>query len=237
MEEDEIGGGEMGKENLAFIQSQENASRLEQIAKVIKTELLGSPAPWVTTNILGGYISYTSVDVNHPGHYDIHSSSNANSGLSVLLYPLSIKLNGNEKAIHIIKTADIVSNITRRIGFHNSSTVVAPTDSVCFEIINGTIKGVCTNNSTVTETTTTFTLSSSTWYRLSIELNTDATIATFKIYADDSDSVLWQDSIANNIPKTRALSHGDIVTYSAGSDRTIGYIDRMDLFLMNERKV
>jgi hypothetical protein len=28
LEEDEIGGGEMGKENLAFIQSQENASRL-----------------------------------------------------------------------------------------------------------------------------------------------------------------------------------------------------------------
>ena len=112
---------------------------------------------------------------------------------------------------------------------------MAPVDGVYCEIVDGTIVGKTANNSTRSTTATSFLLSANTFYRLNVTLNSDATLATFTLYADNSDTILWQDTLANNIPKTRTTGHGDIVTSSGTSAIALGAIDYLYVTLDSGR--
>jgi len=195
--------------------------------------------PWIGVHLLSGTANGATGALKHPGTLMYSSSSSANSGYSVRQTANTIVLGGGEKSTAIIKTASTLMGVTRRIFFHDTIDATAPVDGVYTEIVDGVLSGKTSSNSTRTTTGTTYTLTADTWYRLKCEINKDATQATYTLYADDSATVLWTDTLSTNIPKTigREVGHGDICTYSGSSAITIGYLDYIDIIIPNARRV
>jgi hypothetical protein len=79
-------------------------------------------------------------------------------------------------------------------------------------------------------TGTTYTFSASSWYRLKIQLNSNATSVTFVIY-DDAGNVLWTDSLTTNIPTSsgRETGAGMIGTSSGTTAVDLYHLDLMAL--------
>jgi hypothetical protein len=121
------------------------------------------------------------------------------------------------------------------MGFHNSVDHNAPTDGAYIKIAEGVLTGNTANNSTLSATATNYTLSADTWYRVKIELNIDATLATFTLYEDNTNTVLWTDTLSTNIPTTRTVGHGDVCTNSVSEVAVIGKLDYVALYLFKRR--
>lgn len=197
--------------------------------------------PWVNSAISSGTIGVLAPIPKHPGvlSYSSHAS-NANSGYCFITEGSTFLLGGGEKTTIIFKTPASLTGVTRRMGFHDSASVSAPTDGVYIKMDADTLTGQTINNTTGSTTATNYTVSTATWYRAVIELNADATLAIFTLYADDSTTVLWQDTLATNIPTAtgRNVGHGDVCTLASPSGATaIGAIDYMDIVLPNARRV
>ena len=99
--------------------------------------------------------------------------------------------------------------------------------------------GKTSNFNTRSVTSNTYTITPNTWYRSKVELNEDATLATYTLYADDSETVLWTNTLATNIPKTagREVGHGFISTSSGTTAISLANLDYMDIILSKTRKV
>lgn len=216
-------------------------ARLADIANKSACEFLNNSGllPWGVSAINTGTLGAISGTPKHPGVMPILSSATPNSGYRIRLNPDSLLLGGGEKTTIIFKPATTLLGVTARFGFHDSSDVTAPVDGVYAEIVDGVLSGKTSNNNTKSTTGTTFTLTADTWYRLVILLNNDATSAKFTLYADDSNTVLWSDSLAENIPNTagREVCHAYVCTYSGSSAITIGSLDYMDVVLPKARRV
>ena len=199
-------------------------------------------SPW-SSGVLGtGTLSTTSAVEKHYGVIGITShASNANSGARINLAGSSaLFLIGGEKTTMIFATSAILTGVLRRLGFHDTQSQSPPSDGVYCKIVDGVLTGQTTNNGTISTTGTSYNLTQSTWYRLVIELNSNATLATFTLYADDSETILWTDTLAENMPTTpgRQTSHGDICTLTSPSSAVeIGKLDYMDMILPNARRV
>jgi hypothetical protein len=194
-------------------------------------------SPWQYSTIANGTNNYEVYDLKHGGVYGYMSSSSANSGRMVRIDNPGLYLSGGESTTIIFKTAPTLTGVTRRMGFVTTSDQSDCSDGVYLEIIDGVIKGKTANNNTRSVTETTFTLTADTWYRLKIVINTDITRAQYTLYADDSITVLWDDTLSLNIPKTRGVAHGDVCTYSGNSAILIGSIDYMDIIIPNARRI
>jgi hypothetical protein len=201
----------------------------------------GALFPWNINPIASGTNTFATGNAKHPGvmSYSSHAS-NANSGCGLIGNSSAILLGGGEKTTIVFKTPSSLTGVTRRIGFHDTADQNAPNDGV-YVLMNGvTLNGRTMNNGTGSNTASTYTIAVDTWYRLVIQLNADATLATFTLYTDDSTTVLWTDTLATNIPKTsgRETSHRDVCTLASPSGATvIGYLDYMDIVLPNARRV
>jgi len=218
-------------------------SHTSQLADLMNKQwndfIQNTPNPWAGTAVNGGTNPGIAGTSKHPGVRSFISSTNANSGYGYTTSGAPIVLGGGEKSTVIIKTATTLTGVTRRTGFHDTSDFNAPTDGVYIKILDGVLTGQAVNNGTISTTGTNYTIAADTWYRLKIELNSDATLATYTLYADDSNTVLWTDTLSTNIPKVvgRETGHGDICSYSSTTAITIGYIDYMDIVLPNARRV
>jgi len=223
----------------------ENAERLDghsqQLAEIANKQwndfLTASVHPWGGNPINSGTWTGLNPTSKHNGIRTYTSSTTANSGYGILANVNSFMLIGGEKTTFIFKTPTVQSTITRRIGFLNSIDSTPPTDAASFRIIGASLYGSCNNNSNSTATSTGYILAADTWYRGVITINSDATLATFTLYADDSASVLWSDTITTNIPVNRLIGHGDIATSSGTTAITLGHLDYMDMIIPNARRV
>jgi spore coat protein U-like protein len=218
-------------------------SALAEIANKVSCEFLVATdnlKDWYGYHIGNGTKQVSASSAKHPGVVEYKSSAAVGSGYMYYTEQLAILLGGGEKTTIVFKTAATIAGVTRRMGFLDTS-LTAATDGVYCKIADGVITGQTASNSTVSTTATNYTLSAETWYRLVIQLNEDATAATFTLYADDSDTVLWTDALSTNIPTEagRNLAQQD-VCYFTNPDETItsiGYIDYMDIVLPNARRV
>lgn len=214
-----------------------NQIDLEYLRNRIYNDFLVTTNPtgaWHTAAVNGGSPAYAGGLANHQGVYQHTAAVAANSGSRVYTEPNSIVLTGSEKTTIIFKTV-ILANVLRRMGFHTSTDQTAPTDGVYCKIDGGVLTGQTANNGTGSTTGTSYNLGATTWYRLSIELNSTATLATFTLYADNSTTVLWTDTLSTNIPVSRLVSHVDICTSTAGSAVSIGLLDYMDIVFAGNR--
>jgi hypothetical protein len=193
---------------------------------------------WIGAAVNAGTIAVATSIAKHPGviAYLSHAS-NADSGYKFTTDAGTIVLSGGEPTTAIFKTGATLADITRRIGFHNATGVAAPTDGVYAKIApGGKIIGNVTVSNVIAATASDYQLLVDTWYRLKIEINAARTITTFTLYADDSDAVLWTDTVTAAIP-TMAIRHCDIATLAAPSGATtIGYVDYLD-FVPSARRV
>lgn len=217
-----------------------NNAQLNDIANKVSCDFLSpSISPWSTLIVASGTSTGVSGSLKHPGVRNLTSSTTQNSGYGYNTTSNSILLCGGEKTTIIFKTASTITGITRRLGFHDTIDQNDANDGVYAEIIDGVITGKTSSAGTRSATTATYTLTASTWYRLVIQLNSDATAATFYLYADDSNTLLWSSILNTNVPNSvgRETGHGDISTYNGTSAITIGSIDYMDIVLPNARRV
>lgn len=228
----------------AFNKTQEvegHLSILNDNTMKISQDFFSLPAlPWGGAAIAGGTSSNRDAIAKHNGiQAYVSHVSNANSGYYFSANSNAILLTGGEKTTIVFRTAGL-DGVTRRTGFHNSSDHNAPTNGIYTRIVNGVITGQSAANGVMSTSSTSYLLSSFGWYRLVIQLNTDATLATYTLFADDSTTVLWTETLIDNIPKItgREVSHRDVCTLASPTSAiTIGYIDYMDMLIPGARKV
>jgi hypothetical protein len=214
-------------------------AKLANIANKVWNDFLASTQtyPFATNAVASGIIGNTDGTVKHPGTVIFVSSTSANSGYKLNAGAATILLGGKEKTTVIFKTPADLTSITARIGFHDSADHTAPVDGVYVLISGTTLDGRTMNNSAGSNTATTYTVAAGTWYRLVIELNADATLATFTLYADDSDTVLWADTLSTNIPKARTTGYGITATSSGTTAITVLTLDYADIKFDSARRV
>lgn len=197
-----------------------------------------STAPWTGAALNSGSITSGTGTAKHPGIAVYGSSALANGGAIVKGSAAILLLAGGEKTTFAFKTAATLAGITRRMGFIDSTTTADAVNGAYVEIVDGVLKGKTATNSVYSNTNSTL-LYSNTWYRLVEQINFNATQVTYTLYADDSNTVLWQSTLTTNIPTAvgQEVGHADICFYSGTSAITIGYIDYMDLILPNARRI
>ena len=206
---------------------------LADMSKKISCEFMSATAgqkEWQGAGVNSGTIAVAASTAKHPGvaAYLSHAS-NADSGYRYTTDATSILLTGGEKSTAIFKTAATLTGITRRIGYHNTSTVTAPTDGAYGKIsTDGTLTGNVTKNNSITSTASSYQLLVDTFYELKFEINAAGTVTTFTLYQDDSDTVLWTDTVTAALPVV-AVRHCDIATLASPAGAAIiGLIDRLE---------
>jgi len=167
----------------------------------------GGAFPYQLSALTGGTITVTSYK-NHPGVFQVSSAAGANSGYVIwAAQQAGILLSGREHFELIFNPASF-TNVFHRFGFLDILTAIPVVDGVYFEYNgSGVLTGKAANNSSYVTTASSFTLSTGTWYRATIDINEDATIVVFRLY-DSLGNVLWSDYILSGIPTTTGRETG-----------------------------
>jgi hypothetical protein len=179
----------------------------------------------------------------HPGLVNIYDSTTANGGFRYMCEDVGLLISGGESTMMIANDFNERTTAKTRFGFHDSLTINgAVVDGAWLEIVgdgtNAVISGKTSNNSTVSTTATTYTITSPpTWYRLSVEVNANATLVTFSLINSSTGAVVWTDTLATNIPTARVtgwgLIAGETTTDAAAILCSVDYIN----FIMNRTLV
>ncbi|MBI2560331.1 MAG: hypothetical protein HYW14_04275, partial [Planctomycetes bacterium] len=192
--------------------------------------------PWQGTALASGSFANDTGNANHPGVSKLSShASNADSGYSANTGAGAFLLAGYETTTFVFKTPSDLTNVVVRMGFLDSFTDTAPTDGVWVEMNGTALDGRTSSNSSASDTTDYGTpLSTDTWYRVKIVLNSDATRVDFYLY-NESGTQLWTDNLTTNIPTAsdRMVGHAIIAYYGAtpGSAISLLYLDYMDCII------
>jgi hypothetical protein len=98
--------------------------------------------------------------------------------------------------------------------------------------VDGVIVGKTANNSARSTTGTSYTLVTNTWYRLRIEVNSDATLVTFSLFSE-AGALLWSDTLNSNIPTAagRETGHGIVATNSGTTAVAMVDVDYLNLWI------
>ena len=193
----------------------------------------GALLPWTSSVSNNGAISInsSSANGNHFGVYQYVTGTTFGAVCMLQINFSYFKLTGKEKTTIIFKTGTVVDLVERITGFHNAGK------GVYCKTVDGIIKGTTVDDNGTSETATSYLLSVSTWYRLEIKMNNDATLAIFTLYADDSDTILWTDVLSENIYKAYGVGYLDRCEYKAiGSYTRLSDVDYIDVVLPSLRK-
>jgi hypothetical protein len=187
--------------------------------------------PFDFAAINSGTIAKIPGEPNHPGILRISSSTTANSGGYVLTDTTAFRIGGGE-VFEIIFQPRVSgnANTTIRMGFLDTTTSADATDGVYFELPANSLDIVAktANNSVRTTSTAIATLTVNTWYRLRIEINSNATQANFYVY-NENGTLLGSTSITTNIPTAagRETGAGLVATNSGTTATLLAYFDFM----------
>jgi len=192
--------------------------------------------PWSLNAVTAGTAGPVAGEANHPGIVFLKSAAGANSGMNIPLDPLAFLLAGGCRADFIIRP-QVLAGAVIRCGFGDVKTIADHVDGIYFEMntvvaVPGTLVGKSASNSVRTTTATSTVLVTNTWYRLHLELNAAANLATFKLYSE-AGAVLWTDTVNANLPTGagRQTGHGLTAFNTAGGAVVICDIDYMDVEL------
>ena len=198
------------------------------------TSNLMSP-PFLGASIVSGIQAGAGVVNNeHPGQIIFasdQSSPAANSGYRYIMTQTSITIGGGEIFELVFKTiGSIHADTLVRMGIHDGANHNAPVDGVWIEQNGTTLDGRTRNNGSGSTTSTSFTLSNNTWYRGKITMNSDATLATYELFTADGTQV-WTDTLATNIPTTRATGCGVLGVITSANTSNIIFVDYMTFYI------
>lgn len=179
-------------------------------ALVLETDFYAATSPFaqglVGSATSSGTMNTTNGTPDHPGVVYLRDSTTANGGYRISTAATAFRLGGGEKCVVTFQPKGFRTTATMRMGFDDSTNQTDPVDGVFVKLIgNGTngytVTGYARNNNAQTATGSTFTAVANTWYTLIVELNADATVATFTLETD-AGATVWTDTVGSNIPKT-----------------------------------
>ncbi|MCS6789105.1 MAG: hypothetical protein NZ484_00860 [Patescibacteria group bacterium] len=178
--------------------------------------------------ISSGTTSKIAGEPSHPGIQRITSSTTANSGGYVLTDITAFRIGGGE-VFEIVFRHLVASgtNTTIRMGFIDTTTSADAVDGVYFELANNlNLVGKTSNNSTRSTTGTSYTISTNTWYRARLVVNSNATQVDFYLFSE-SGTQLWTSSLTTNIPTAsgRETGLGFIATNSGTTATALFDVD------------
>jgi hypothetical protein len=183
-----------------------------------------SQPPWARS-ATSGTMAAVAGDGQHDGILRIIAAAGANTGGAITSAATAILLAGGEQFEAIIKI-DTLTNTTIRLGFLDSSSG-APIDGAWIEIPStGAAVGKTSSNSTVTTSSTIATLSTATWYRCRVDVNSGATSVAFTIWTDDGTQQGTQ-SNTTNIPTAAGREVGSGISCLSQSSVNIAQLDWM----------
>lgn len=115
---------------------------------------------------------------------------------------------------------------TVRMGYHDVTSNVAPTDGAYFEANDGTLSCVTANNASRTTNATTLSLSLGVPYTFDIEVNAAGSSARFRVYSGTNATPVLDVTNTTNIPTTsaRAFGAGVIATESSTTASDMGVL-------------
>lgn len=189
----------------------------------LSAQSTGNP-PLTGGAIATGTSPATAGAANHPGLTTIKShAGNANSGYWWIAGGTALLISGSEE-FQCVFRVDTLTDLTVDIGFHDSSSSTAPVDGVYFVIPStGALIGQTSAANAKTSTSTSYTISAGTWYRVRATLNQGATLATFYLYSE-AGALLWAESISLTIPTAAGQETGIGVTATKSSAGTVDMI-------------
>lgn len=188
----------------------------------------------------GSVVSNGSVNVagtttlNRPGIVRLRSGSNANSGYLIATNANSLILKGGEVFLSALIINSIAATTVIREGFIDTINSSDCVDGVYFEITNGLIRAKTSTNNVRTSSTNTFSIVVDTYYWTAIRINSDATLATFKVF-NEAGTLLFTDTISTNIPTARDTGVGIIGTSSLTGGTDLYSLDFMGFSLNTNR--
>jgi hypothetical protein len=187
-------------------------------------------APWYGTAISSGTISNGTGSADHPGVLQMKSSTSADSGYYLYVSGVSMLIAGGESTDIVFRVVNS-TNTTAFIGFHDGTSVTAPTDGAWLDIAGTTLTGRCKNNAGPTDTATTYTITDNVWYRGRIVVNAAGTRVDFYLYLCSTGAQVWTGYCTANIPTGagRGTGHGVCVTNSATTAVTLIELDYMNI--------
>ena len=180
-------------------------------AKVIESDFYTADA-YAVQGITGAALSSGTVAAGtttseHMGVISISDSTSANGGYKYLTDLTSFLLKGGEKAEFVFSLGAGAARTTAhvRLGFQDGATIDATVaDGVWLDIVGdetkATISGEANDNTGVATTDTTLTAELATWYRATIELNADATEASFAVRTCADGLQVWGNTVTTKIP-------------------------------------
>jgi hypothetical protein len=199
-------------------------------ATTVPTSILTTGDYGISAATGGGSVDLSSTAglAQHPGIATIKSAATANTGGWIGSESTAILLSGGESYEAIFNIATLVTP-TIRMGFLDSVSSTDAVDGVYIEIpSSGNAVGKTANNSTRSTTGTNVALSTGTWYRARIDVNSDATQVDFYIFSD-AGVQLWHDSLTTNIPTAtgRETAIRFVATNGDAAAITIALVDYM----------
>ena len=189
----------------------------------------GDNGIWSHSPINSGGFDIVSLS-GRPGITVFKSSGTANSGRIFGTGSQAIYIEGSEETEMIFYVPSLLfSTDIIRFGFMNIMDVAVPTDGVYIDINAGVLHGNTVNIGTSSQTSTSYTISSNTWYRVVIELNSTATLVTFELFNSPGTTPIWTDTLATNIPINRKTGHGVIGYSTSTTADNVLWVDWFDL--------
>ena len=180
---------------------------------------------WGTTAVGAGTIAGIEDVASHHGIVQA-SQNGADTGHSMRIPTGStLLLQGGEYCSGVFRLQN-TTNCEYRFGIHDVIGVaVDATDGVYISISGTTLSGKTANNSTRSSTGTTYTVSTATWYRMKVVVNSNATRVDYYLY-DAAGALLWTNNLTTNIPTASGRGVGIGFT---GYKTTAGTVALFDL--------
>lgn len=137
----------------------------------------------------------------------IRSSTTANGGYAFRTTQQTLDFFGTISKKFRVQLASVTSftGCTIRAGFLDTTTSADAVDGAYFEIVAGTAVAKTASNSTRT-TSTSYAMALNVAYTLEIDVLANGTSARFRIWADQNETPVFDQTITTNIPTTVARS-------------------------------
>ena len=155
------------------------------------------------------------------------SSATANSGYRWMGAHSAIMFGARPNKFQAAWRQLTETNVTMRLGFADSTTSVEPTDGAWFNVLAGVVRGSTKANGSRVDTASSFTLTLSTNYVYTVEVNAAATEAVFTIQNAVTGSVLWTDAVTTGIPgalTVRSTNVGCVCTHAGTVATNLGIL-------------
>ncbi|HEV2412974.1 MAG TPA: hypothetical protein VGS28_04210 [Candidatus Saccharimonadales bacterium] len=168
---------------------------------------------------------------SHIGVIDFHGGGSAGGGYNLMTdWGAFVLGGGNGFETTIIPHS--FSGVEERFGYFDNNANTAISNGAWVDVnSSGVATGMTSKAGTQSSTGTTYTMSTGTWYRVKVQVNSNATQVDFYIY-NDSGTQLWHDSLTTNIP-TGTTGCGDAAETSTTSSLHI-MGDDYEAFWVNE---